>query len=88
MAYKGNLVYDQTDRPMNRETGPDSGWTGEWCDVPIGLQNADVCLTDEALVDPVLISSHEGLCQRCSRARVFKRTGKAARQYIASGAMA
>jgi hypothetical protein len=77
VAYKGNLVYDQADRPMNRETGPDSGWTGEWCNISTKLERDDKKL---GIFND--LTSEEQPCWRCGDERVFEASERLANHYV------
>ena len=77
VTYKGNLVYNQTDRPMNRETGSDSRWTGEWSELPIKLER-----DNDELGLCTLFTSEEEPCWRCGDERLFEASERLADHYI------
>ena len=66
VAYKGNLNYYKTDHLLDQETRPDSGWTGEWCQVSLKLER-----DYKVLRDPKLAIIREDPCLRCDNERVF-----------------
>ena len=76
VAYKGNLVYNQADRPMKRETASDNGWTGEWCELP--LKGRD----NHVLGICTRLTSQEDPCRRCGHERVFEASERLADHYM------
>ena len=77
VTYKGNLVYNQTDRPMNREIGSDSRWTGEWCELPRKLER-----DDHELGIYTIFTNEEEPCWRCGDERVFEASERLFNKYM------